>query len=124
VPSLSFTVAQANETRFIPGAYDAVLGFNILHLVDGWEAAIKRAHSLLIPESLLITKTPCLKQMNLFIRMAIPMMQFFGKAPFVAVFDHKALEQAIRNAGFEIEESRTFEGAKNVQYIVARKVQA
>lgn len=122
VDGLEFTVAPANETRFSSETYDAILGFNILHLVDGLEQSLSRAHDLLKPGGLFMTKTPCLGQMNFAIRLLIPVMQFFGKAPFVGIFNSKELETKITTAGFEIVESRAFEGAPNNWFVVARKI--
>ena len=51
----------------------------------------------------------------------IAVMQFFGKAPFVSNFRKETLVQTIKDAGFEIIESRTFEKSPNSRYLVAQK---
>lgn len=122
VGNVEFTVAPVVETRFERESFDAVLGFNILHLVRDLPAALARAHEVLRPGGLLITKTPCLGQMNPLLRLAIPVMQLFGKAPFVAVFRAPDLEASIRQAGFQIAEARAFDGAPHSWFVVARKV--
>ena len=121
VDGLDFTVAGAVETRFEPESFDAVLGFNLLHLVDDLTAALDRAHALLAPGGLYITKTPCLGDMGWYIRPMIPLLRLFGKAPHVLFFTRSELERAMIRAGFELDESRVFEGAPHVRYLVARK---
>ena len=122
VENLDFTVAPVVETRFDAGSFDAVLGFNILHLVDDLSASIARAHELLKPGGVYITKTPCLGQMGWPVRLLVPVMQFFGKAPFVGFFKIAELETKIRRGGFEIVEACAFDGAPNSWFVVARKL--
>lgn len=121
VEGLSFSVAPAVETRFEPNSFDAVLNFNLLHLVADLPAALERAKSLLKPGGLYITKTPCLSEMGLFVRLVVPAMQFFGKAPSATFFTQRELEHAMERSGFELEDSRVFDGAAHVRYLVARK---
>jgi hypothetical protein len=61
--------------------------------------------------------------MNPLIRLAIPLMQMIGKAPHVHVTSAAALEQEIRDAGFEIlaTERHATKGRDVRPFIVARK---
>ncbi len=72
----------------------------------------------------MITKTPCLKEMGLGVRLAVPVMQAFGRAPYVAFFSAEALERAITAAGFEIvERGRHGTRGKDIRaFLVARRV--
>ena len=98
-----------------------MLGFNLLHLVRDLPGAIAHAHGLLKPGGLYITKTACLGNMNPLIRLAVPVMQLIGKAPFVHSLTRDSLEAAIRAGGFEIAEARAFDGAPAAWFVVARK---
>jgi ubiquinone/menaquinone biosynthesis C-methylase UbiE len=122
VPGLDFTVAPVRETRFSPEGYDKVLAFNLLHLVDNLPGALLRAHQLLKPGGLYVTKTPCLAQMGIFVRLLIPLLRMIGKAPEVLFFTREELEAEMARAGFEVVESRVFDGAPHSRYLVARKV--
>lgn len=97
-----FQVATLEAAPWPDGAFDVALGFNILHLLPARAAALKTVHRLLKPGGLFISKTPCLKEMNPLLRMIIPVMQFFGQAPYVAAFSGEELERDIAAAGFEI----------------------
>ena len=102
IEPLSFRIATA-ETMAAEGArYDAVLGFNYLHLVDDLPGTLANINTLLAPGGLFVSKTPCLADMNLLIRLAIPLMQLLGKAPHVNVFTKTALREAVHLAGFNI----------------------
>ena len=123
VPNAEFVVATPDAAPWPNGAFDAALGFNILHLVAGREAALKGVHRLLRPGSLFISKTPCLKEMNSLIAMVVPVMQAIGKAPHVSIFTAAELERDIETAGFEIiERARHASRGKDARpFLVARK---
>ena len=122
---VEFVVAAADTAPWSPGSFDAALGFNILHLIEARAAVLTGVHRLLKPGGLFISKTPCMKEMNPLIRLAVPVMQAIGKAPHVAFFNARELEQEIAGAGFEIVE-RARHGSKPKQeprlYLVARKL--
>lgn len=119
-----FAVAAPDAAPVADGSVDVALGFNVLHLIAARAAALEGVHRMLKPGGLFISKTPCLKEMNPFIRMAVPVMQALGKAPYVDFFSAEALEREIAAAGFEIVE-RARHGSKRKEpriFIVARKV--
>ena len=117
------TVAAAENSPGLDGSYDAVLAFNLLHLILDRPSTLARIHRLLKPGGLFISKTPCLSEMNPLIRVAVPLMRFVGKAPFVSFFAAPALEAEIACAGFIIDErERHGTGRKDARiFIVARK---
>jgi ubiquinone/menaquinone biosynthesis C-methylase UbiE len=118
-----FEVATPDAAPWPDGTFDVALGFNILHLVRAREAALRGVHRLLKPDGLFISKTPCLKDMNPIVRMAVPVMQVFGKAPYVGVFSAGDLEREMASAGFEIlERARHASRGKDTRpFLVAKK---
>ena len=122
IPGLTFengTAETVGETGF-----DAVLGFNYLHLVRDLPGTLRRIHALLKDDGVFISKTPCVGDMNVFIRLAIPVMQAIGKAPHVCVLRGAELGDTIAQAGFRIikSESHATKGNEPRPYIVARKI--
>lgn len=103
VAQLSFRVASAEALAADGARYDAVLGFNYLHLVDDLPGTLSAISDLLVPGGAFISKTACLADMNPLIRLAIPVMQLLGKAPHVNVFSAGALRDAMQNAGFVVD---------------------
>jgi ubiquinone/menaquinone biosynthesis C-methylase UbiE len=100
--NIEFKVSALDDDCAPVGSLDVVLGFNVLHLIDGRADVLHRIHRLLKPGGLFISKTPCLSDMNPAIRFALPVMQFFGKAPYVDCFTAVQLEAEIAAAGFTI----------------------
>lgn len=117
-----FEVAPADHALGAGERFDAVLAFNLLHLLADRSAVLRHAITALKPGGLFISKTPCLSEMNPLLRLAVPVARFFGKAPHVAFFSASELEHEIEGAGFEIiERARHGSGRKDPRiYIVAR----
>lgn len=123
VGNVEFAVAGPDAVSWPDASFDAALAFNLLHLVEARAAALASINRLLKPGGLFISKTPCVGEMNPLIRLAIPVMQAFGKAPYVSVFSAGALEREIEAAGFAIVE-RARHGARGNDariYLAARK---
>lgn len=123
VRNVEFEVATPDAAPQADATFDVALGFNILHLVEAREAALEGVRRLLKPGGLFISKTPCLKEMNPLLRLAVPVMQLVGKAPYVAFFSAVELESEIEAAGFAIvERARHASRGKDVRpFLVARK---
>lgn len=122
--NVTFDVATPESLTIADGSVDAVLAYNVLHLLTDRAAALTRVGRALKPGGLFISKTPCLSEMNPLIRVAVPVMRVFGKAPHVDFFDARGLETAIDVAGFQIFE-RARHGMKRRDpriFIAARKI--
>lgn len=124
VGNISFEVRSAEDMP--DGPYDVVLAHNILHLVEDLPSVLARAHAVLKPGGVLVSKTFVKPMSGLHLeyrlmKIALPIMQFFGKAPFVAFHTRAAFEAAFADAGFEIVESGHFPVGQERLYTVARK---
>lgn len=124
VPALVFQTTTAEALAPEAAAFNAVLGFNYLHLVRDLPGTLSRIHALLATDGLFISKTPCVGEMNALIRLALlPAMRAIGKAPYVGVFQAADLRQKIAAAGFDIlaVENHSTKDKAGRPYIVARK---
>lgn len=124
VPRLTFMVADADAQAFGREEYDVVLAFSMLHLVSDLDHALKLAVHALRPGGLLISKTPCITEMNPLIpHLALPLMRAIGKAPPVLCFDAEQLQAAFVRQGMEIVSvERHGTRGKDIRvFIVARK---
>jgi SAM-dependent methyltransferase len=121
--NVEFAVASADDAPGADDTYDAVLALNVLHLIAERSTALAHVRRLLKPGGVLISKTPCLLEMNPLIRLAVPIARLIGKAPTVSFFSASALEAEIADAGFTIlERGRHGTGRKDPRiFIVASK---
>lgn len=121
VENVRFDHATVFDEKLESGSFDAVLAFNLLHLLDDMPAALERVSQLLKPGGVFISKSVCLAEKSRLIGIPIAIMQMLGLAPDVKVLKIAELEGHIRGAGFEIVESSTFPGSLPARFIVARK---
>jgi ubiquinone/menaquinone biosynthesis C-methylase UbiE len=122
-PNVELAVATPDSASWPDGSFDAILAFNLWHLVADRAAALAQVHRLLKPGGLFVSKTPCLAEMNPLIRLAVPVMRLIGKAPYVAFFSATELEREIERGGFSIiERARHGTQRKDARiFIVGRK---
>ena len=124
IPSLSFEIATAEAPILDNVLYDAVLGFNYLHMVRDVPGTLRRINTLLVPGGLFISKTPCVGDMNpLLSRVLVPSLRAIGMAPYVSVFKQADLCSLVSAAGFDIlaTENHATKGNDRRPCIVARK---
>jgi len=125
VPQLEFSLADADGALSEDNAFDIVLAFNMLHLVSSLSQTLKSLVKSLKPGGLLISKTPCLSEMNPFIpNIALPLMRVVGKAPSVLCFTAAQLQSAKEKVGLDIVsvERHGSKGKDFRVFIVARNV--
>jgi len=113
--------ARTGDGSLPPGPYDAVLAFNLLHLIPDLSAALSETHGLLKPGGLLITKTPCLGGMYRIFWPAVRLLQVFGKAPPLRFLKPAELERTISAAGFTISERDDLPKKPPSRFLVARR---
>ena len=127
IPSLQFRTATVEslvaENDKSDCKFHVVLGFNYPHLVRDLSGTLKGIHALLGDDGLLITKTPCVGEMNPLVKLALPVMRAVGKAPYAAVFTATDLSARIAEAGFEVIETEMHasKGNDHRPIIVARR---
>jgi ubiquinone/menaquinone biosynthesis C-methylase UbiE len=124
--NVTFRVAEALEGNADSTGYDVVMAHNLLHLLPDLGEALDRIASLTNPGGHFISKTVCAPARGgvkyaLIRRLAIPVMQAVGKAPFVNFMPVGALERSVEDAGFQIIETADQEGMLPSRYIVAQK---
>ncbi len=123
IANVRFEVGTPETAPYPNESFDIALGFNVLHLVAARAEALRAVHRLLKPGGLFISKTPCLTEMGIFVRLAIPLAQAIGQAPSVAFFSEQELVRETEAAGFAIvENARHGAKAKDMRcFLVARK---
>ena len=123
--NVRFVTADIFDDALGEGPYDAVLALNLLHLIEDAASALTRVHGLLKPGGVFISKTVCKPGEDApfkfrLLRFVVPVMQLFGKAPFVRFMEVKDFENLIRSHCFEIIESGDHPAPS--RYIVAKKI--
>ena len=71
---------------------------------------------------LFISKTVCLAEKGVFLRIMVYVMRKLGRAPFVKFLKIQQLEQFITNESFQIIETGVYPASPPSRFIVARKM--
>jgi len=119
VDNVCFQQGTLDSLELEPGSFDAVLGLNILHLLENVEATIARVYEVLKPGGVFISSTALIADIALVWRWLIPVMQRVGLAPYVNRFDKRALVSMLITAGFDIEHE--WQPVRGSVFIVAQK---
>lgn len=124
--NIEFHQAGLSDDSFDDQSFDVVMAFNLLHLVADIPAAMDSMAKLLKPGGILITKTPCLaeKTVPLKVRMmmwVLPLAQMFGKVPYVNSLQITEVDRAVDMAGLTIIETGNYPVSPPSHYVVARK---
>lgn len=120
IDNIVFECSDTDDMAMEPEAYDMVLALNVLHLLPNYQNTIKQVYQTLKPGGFLITSTVCLKDGFGLMGYLIPVMQFLGRAPYVAYFSAQELEAEYLAAGFDIE-SNWQPGPKKGVFTVLKK---
>jgi 2-polyprenyl-3-methyl-5-hydroxy-6-metoxy-1,4-benzoquinol methylase len=121
VTNVTFRVGTLDDASLTPGSYDVVMAFNLVHLLEDIPGAMRRAAELLKPGGMLLTKTPCIGELGVLVKIAIPVLQWFGKAPFVNFVTQPQLEAAVRDADLAVLEQGLYPVKSRSLFIAARK---
>lgn len=122
IDNLGFRVARAGDESLPQGPFDAVLAFNVLHLLTDRHAAFEEVSQRLYPGGLFISKTPCVSGLFRILQPVVAILHAFGKAPQFNFLSTKKLERDLVNAGFEIVEASDSGTHPPRRFIVAKKV--
>lgn len=127
VENAKFLVADIADTKIEGGPFDVVLAHNVLHLVEDMEGAITALRDNLKPGGLFISKTICAPEDGAtlkfyLIRAILPLLQMFGKAPYVQFKKIGDFDRMIEGLGFKILETGNYPAKPPSRYVVARKI--
>lgn len=120
-PNLAFRQAAIDGIEPPVGGFDAVLAFNLLHLLPDLDAALARIAGLLRPGGVFVSKSVCLRDAPAWLRPVVWAMRAIGMAPELRRYSAAELDRAIAAAGLEIVETRTYPGLAPSRFVVARR---
>lgn len=119
ISNLTFAVGQIEMLDLKPNTYNAVLGLNVMHLVDEPATTLQHICRVLKEDGVFISSTPLLKNEPFLVRSAIKCMQLLRKAPFIHLMTQDDYTNLVVQAGFEL--VHTWTPTNNSLFLVARK---
>lgn len=107
------------------GPFDAVLAFNLLHLIEDMDGALADIAKRTRPGGVFVSKTFCMPERRnviwWFIQLGLPVMQAIGKAPYFGKLSTADLDAAITKAGFTIVDTQMAPGKDPRRTVFARR---
>ncbi|MEQ8736927.1 MAG: class I SAM-dependent methyltransferase [Rhodospirillaceae bacterium] len=120
--NVTFLQGDVFMESLLPESFDAVLAFNLLHLVEDLPETLQRIRILLRPGGRFISKSACVAQQSRLWGVPIFLARTLGVIPPINMLTFDTLEQAISDAQFQITEAKVFEGSSMSRFIVAEKL--
>jgi len=120
IENVTFECARIDGFTAPEQSFDAVLGLNVLHLVENTDETIAMVYRLLRPGGFFVSSTACVADMNVLFRMIAPVGDFLRVIPRVNVFTAAALEESLTTAGFQVV-YRWLPGRNKALFLVAGK---
>ncbi len=122
ITNVNFARSTIFDDTLIKESYDALLAFNILHLVEDARKDLRRMHELLKPGGLVISTTSCMGEKKSLVNILVYLLMKTGLIPQMKFFTSAELENAITESDFRIIASEKFnEGGEPLPFIVAKK---
>ena len=118
-PNLRFVLAEAGALP-AGGPFNAILAFNVLHLVDDLPGLLHGLRGGLAPGGVLVSKTWCFGDLPLRFRLLFRALRLVGLFPPARFLTQADLHRALLSAGFCIEATQVFGTRAQNPYIVAR----
>lgn len=121
VESVHFSQMSITDAALSPGSYNAILAFNVIHLVDDSACLIQRFSELLRPGGVVISVTPCLAGKWWLVTFLLRTLSRFGIVPWVNSLGLKTIEGLLQEADFEIISIERLEHTPPSYFVAARK---
>ena len=120
IQNVTFQAVGIDDLYTEQDTYDAVLGMNILHLVNDRLAVFEKVFGLLKPGGVFESTTPCLTGMSGFAKALLPIGAALGLLPRVSFLSSSELMGEMEKTGFELTQDWQPEPNKAL-FLVVRK---
>jgi len=122
INNIIFEKTDIYNDKFNSTSFDAVLAFNILHLLEKPEEIIERINKLLKPNGYFITSTECAgENRKSTINIIVSVLIKIGILPHMTFFNTTELEEIIINGGFSIIEAESYYNHKQPNHLIIAK---
>ncbi len=119
VENISFRQGTLEGIKPEKEAFDAILGLNVLHLLEDVDSTLSRVHELLKPGGIFVSSTALVGEISFLWRLLIPAMQLLRLAPYVNRFGKEELISKLTKAGVRVDQE--WQPGKASVFIVAKK---
>lgn len=99
IQNIDFERATIFDEKFKVGSFDAIIAFNIFHLLEEPQKYFQRINQILKPGGLIISSTPCMSEAHL-LNSVLKLFSFIGMTPKLNSFTSSEMEYLLLNESF------------------------
>jgi 2-polyprenyl-3-methyl-5-hydroxy-6-metoxy-1,4-benzoquinol methylase len=100
IRNIDFERTSIFDEKFRVGSLDAIIAFNIFHLLEEPQKYFQRINQILKPGGLIISSTPCMSE-ALLLNSVLKVFSFIGLTPKLNSFNCSDMEQMLLNESFK-----------------------
>jgi 2-polyprenyl-3-methyl-5-hydroxy-6-metoxy-1,4-benzoquinol methylase len=119
IQNIDFARTTIFDDKIKVGSFDAIIAFNIFHLLEEPQKYFQRLHQILKPGGLIISSTPCMSEAPL-LNNVLKCFSLIGLTPKLNSFTSTEMKKLFIKASFELIELNKIK-PKSPQYICILK---
>jgi 2-polyprenyl-3-methyl-5-hydroxy-6-metoxy-1,4-benzoquinol methylase len=100
IQNIDFERTTIFDDKFKVGSFDAIIAFNIFHLLEEPQKHFQRINQILKPGGLIISSTPCMSE-ALLLNSVLKVFSFIGLTPKLNSFTSSDMEHMLLNESFK-----------------------
>jgi 2-polyprenyl-3-methyl-5-hydroxy-6-metoxy-1,4-benzoquinol methylase len=100
IKNIDFERTTIFDEKFKAGSFDAIIAFNIFHLLEEPQKYFQRINQILKPGGLIISSTPCMSEAIL-LNSVLKVFSFIGLTPKLNSFTSSEMEHMLLNESFK-----------------------
>jgi 2-polyprenyl-3-methyl-5-hydroxy-6-metoxy-1,4-benzoquinol methylase len=100
IRNIDFARTTIFDEKFKVGSFDAIIAFNIFHLLDEPQKHFQRLNQMLKPGGLIISSTPCMSEARL-LNFVLKLFSFIGMTPKLNSFTSSEMEHLLLSESFK-----------------------
>jgi len=121
IRNINFERTTIFDEKFKVGSFDAIIAFNIFHLLEEPQKYFQRVNQLLKPGGLIISSTPCMSE-TLLLNSVLKLFSFIGLTPKLNSFSSSDLENMLLKESFKILELKRIKPKSPVYICILKKM--
>jgi len=121
VGNVNFMQSTIFDEKLVKGSFDVIIAFNLIHLLEDAQSAVKRISELLRPGGLFISKTSCLSEKSRIWPILASIAAKVLGIPYIKCFTIAELKDFMANEGFEIIDTHIYFPKPPRLFAVAKK---
>ena len=101
IQNIEFSRTTIFDEKFKVSSFDAIIAFNIFHLLEEPQKYFQRLHQILKPGGLIISSTPCMSEAPL-LNLILKIFSFIGMTPKLNSFTSSEMKKMLLVESFKL----------------------